>query len=167
MRAEVTDSLDFVLSWNDNGRSTITWSVCSNCEFEVRASLRLDSGVNYQGGTRIEFSTTCYAWALRLFADSLEQFLRGEASEARYCGSEDMTITISTKRGQAACTDFTVVACDLEYEPFRTLNLVWCPGRIAVTLGLLEEGENVVRIIREVLKLLRMNTSLDAERDPP
>jgi hypothetical protein len=165
MHAELTDNLDLILSWSDRGTNTLTWSVCSKCEFEVRASLHLDSGMNYQGCTRIEFSTTCYAWALRLFADSLEQFLRGNAPEAQYCGS-DLSITISSKQGQGDCTDKTAILCDLEYEPFRSLNLVCCSGRISVTLGILKEGENAVRSIRKVLNLLQVDSSLNPHHDP-
>ena len=167
MRAEITDELDLILSWDDAGRNTIKWSVCSNCEFEVNVSLHLDSQMNYQGRTCIEFSTTCYAWALRLFADSIEKFVAGTEPKAEYVGSEDMSITIGEKKGQGDFSSATATTCDLDYEPFRFIDDVWCSGQINVTLGILTEGEATVRSIRQVLNLLKVDTSLEVQPDPP
>ena len=158
MKAQVTDNFDLVLRWDDS-RSEISWSGCSNCEFEVRAKLWIPGGVNYQGSTKIEFSTTCYAYALRLFAESLERLAGGQQDRASYRGSEDMEIKILERQGQAGCSDRRIMACDLKFDLLRAVDMVWCDNQIEATLGVCEDAEGVAKAIREVISTLGLDDS--------
>ena len=116
--------------------------------------------MNYQGATQIEFSTRCYAYALSSFAESLERLSLGQQDTAKYLGSEDMEINILERQGQADCADHRILACDLEYDLMRAVDMVSCENRIEVTLGICEDPEGVAKAIREVVSTL----GLDGDR---
>jgi hypothetical protein len=162
MKARVSDEFDLVLSWEDSGRSQITWSACSDCEFEVKATIVLNGGVHYQGPTRFEFTTVCYAYSLRGFADELREFVTGQKDSARYYGSQDMEILIHPREGQAAAKGQWITACDLRFELNRCLDMIYCGGHYKVTLGRLEEPEKLIRSIEEVLRFFKMKDGLDS-----
>ena len=101
MIAEVTENNELVLRWLGDRRNEIKWTACSDTEFEVSARLWFSSGMNFQGTTTIEFSTACYASALKWFASALEQLVEHNHIQAMYSGSGDMHLTILSRRGQA------------------------------------------------------------------
>ena len=159
MKAHISDSFDLVLRWEDDVRCEIVWSVCSDCEFEVTARLWFAPGLNYQGATRLDFSTTCYAHALRAFADRLDEFAAGRATSAEYWGSQDMSLTVREQRGQADFADRTVVVCDLKYEMIRSVDGVACDTQFEMILGKAEDPKGGAKAIREVIDGLKMKDS--------
>lgn len=156
MKAQVSDEFDLVISWDDFGLSKIIWSACSDCEFEVRVEIGLHRGLNYQEAIRLEFSTTCYASALRDFAGELHDFISGRRDSARYYGSEDMEIRVHCKEGQADAKGQSITACDLRFEMHRSLDLIYCGGRIEMTLGRLDEPKRTIQAIEEVMRVMKM-----------
>jgi len=162
MKAHVTENFDLVLRWDDDSKCEIIWSACSECEFKVTAKLWFPPGLNYQGSTLLEFSTTCYAYALRFFAEELDKFVCGDSATAVYRGSEDMTITIQERHGQADFLSRTIKVCDLRFEMFRTINMVACDSAFEVTLGRPEDARVVAMAIREVMSTLVLDDTLEA-----
>lgn len=156
MKARVSDDFDLVLSWEDFGFSEIIWSACSDCEFEVKVKVFLDPGLHFQGPSRFEFSTVCYAVSLRRFAGELRELVSGKRASARYRGSEDMEILIHRREGQADAKGQWITACDLHIELDRSLETTYCGGHFKATLGRLGEPEQLIRAIEEVLKFLKM-----------
>lgn len=164
MKAHISDNFDLVLKWEDDVRCEVVWSPCSECEFEVTAKLWLPPVFNYQGPTRIDFSTTCYAYALRCFADELDTFASGKKTSAEYHGSEDMSITLRWRRGNVDFAEKTVAVCDLKYELSRDVDMVICATVIELTLGKPVDAAGTAKAIREVLASLNMDDSLEAPR---
>lgn len=162
MKAHITDNFDLVLRWENEARCEIVWSACSKCEFEVVAKLWFPSGINYQGATRIDFSTTCYAYALRFFADQLDDFSSGRKKSAEYHGSQDMIITLRERRGQCDYADRTIVVCDLKYRMMRTIDMVVCDTEFEFPLGKPDDPKGVAKAIREVITSLQIDDSLEA-----
>ena len=156
MRAQVSDDFDLVISWNDSGLSQITWSACSDGEFEVKAEINILGGLHFQGATRLEFSTVCYAYSLRALALELGELISGKRDSARYCGTEDMIIQVHRKTGEADAKDQSIMVCDLQFQIHRFLDLIHCGGSIEATLGRLEEPKEVIRAINEVMTVLKM-----------
>lgn len=169
MKAQVTDDFKLVLRWDDEACCEIVWSACSESEFEVSAKLWFPSGLNYQGPTRLDFATTCYACALRLFADELDDFASGGKASAEYRGSEDMAIALTERRGQCDFSDRTLVVCILKYEMMRTINMVACETEFELALGKPSDPEGTAKAIREVIASLQMDDSLEAphKQRPP
>ena len=169
MKAQVTDDFDLVLRWEDEARCEVVWSPCSNCEFEVTARLWFPPGLNYQGPTRLDFSTTCYAYALRFFADELEEYSSGQRPSADYRGSEDMTIALEERRGQCDFKDRTVIVSVLKYEMMRTVNMVVCDTEFELLLGRPEDPKGTAKAIREVISNLKMDDTVDGShnQEPP
>lgn len=169
MKAHVNDNFDLVLRWDDEVRCEVVWSACSECEFEVTAKLWFPPGLNYQGPTRLDFSTTCYAYALRFFADELDDFASGRKASAEYRGSEDMTITLREHRGQGDYAERTVVVCDLKYEMMRAVSMVACNTKFELTLGRPDDLRGTAKAIREVIAGLMMDDTLETpnKQSPP
>ena len=169
MKAQVTDNFDLVLRWDDETRCEVVWSASSESEFEVTAKLWFPPGLNYQGPTRLDFSTTCYAYSLRLFADELDDFASGRRASAEYRGSEDMTITLTERSGQCDFADRTVVVCVLKYEMMRSVNMVVCESEFDLTLGRPDDPAGTAKAIREVIASLKLDDTLDAphKQRPP
>ena len=169
MKAQITDDFDLVLRWDDESRCEVVWSPCSNCEFEVTARLWFPPRLNYQGPTRLDFSTTCYAYALRFFADELEEFSSGQRPAAEYRGSEDMTIAIQERRGQCAFKNRTVIFSVLKYKMMRSVNMVACDTEFELVLGRPDDPKGTAKAIREVISKLKMDDSLEApqNQNPP
>jgi hypothetical protein len=164
MKAHISDNFDLVLRWEDDVRCEVVWSPCSECEFEVTAKLWFPPFFHYQGPTRIDFSTTCYAYALRFFADELDAFASGKKTSAEYHGSEDMSITLRERSGQADFAEKTVAVCDLKYEMMTEVDMVTCDAVIELTLGKPVDAAGTAKAIREVLASLKMDDSLEAPR---
>lgn len=162
MNAHVTENFDLVLRWDDEARCEIVWSPCSNCEFEVTARLWFPPGLNYQGPTRLDFSTTCYAFALRLFAEELDGVVSGKRTTAVYRGSEDMTIAIQEWKGRCDFKNRTVMVSVLKYEMMRTVNLVACDTEFELIVGKPEDFKGTAKAINEVISALEMDASLEA-----
>jgi hypothetical protein len=156
MTAEVTENNELVLRWLGDRRNEIKWVACSDNEFEVIAKLWYPGLLNYQGATTVEFSTTCYARALECFANSLEQFAEHHQIQAKYGGSEDMYITILSRRGQADYRHLSAVCCDLEYNALSSVGGIACENRLFLTLGACEDVMGTIEAIRRVLRNLGM-----------
>jgi len=169
MKAQITDDFDLVLRWDDEARCEIVWSACSNCEFEVVAKLWFPQGLNYQGPTSIEFSTTCYAYALRFFADELDEFAAERKATVEYHGSEDMTIQLQERRGQCGFKDRTVMVSVLKYKMMRSVNMVVCDTEFELALGRPEDLKGAAKAIRDVISTLKLDDTLDAlnNQNPP
>lgn len=169
MKAQVTDNFELVLRWEDECRCEIVWAACSESEFEVTAKLWFPPGLNYQGPTRLDFSTTCHAYALRFFADALDDLASGRKTSAEYQGSEDMAIVLAEKQGQCDFADRTITVCVLKYEMMRAINMVVCDTEFEMALGRPEDTSGTAKAIREVLARLKMDDSLDAphKQKPP
>ena len=165
MKAHVTDNFDLVLRWDDEVRCEVVWSPCSECEFEVMAKLWFPPGLNYQGPAHISFSTTCYAYSLRFFANELEAFAAGRATSAEYHGSQDMTLTLRERRSQADFAEKTVVVCDLRYEMIRIVDGIACDMVFELTLGRPVDAAGAAKAIRGVIASLKMDDSLEAPRN--
>lgn len=156
MKARITDEFDLVLYWGEGGHSEITWSACSESEFEVSGRICIKGNHHFQGVNRFEFSTFCYADSLHFFADELRNFVSGSRSSARYLGTQDMEILIRKRQGQGYARNESVIACDFRYDTSRSLGLVSCEGAFQITLGSLQEPDNVLKAITEVLRVFQM-----------
>ena len=163
MKAQITDGFDLVLTWGDDCHCEIIWSACSECEFEVRAKLMFQAGLNYQGSTQLNFSTTCYAYALRFFADELDQLVSGSRTSADYTGSCDMSIRIRDHRGQGDFIDRTIRVCELSFEMIRSIDMVACDSTFVVTLGRPEDPTGVAKAIRQVISSLGLDDTLEGQ----
>jgi len=160
MKAHVSDSFDLVLRWEDDVRCEIVWSASSRLgRFDVLAKLWFPPGLDFQGPTRIDFSTACNAHSLSAFADELDDFASGRKASVVYGGSFDMTLTLRERRGMSDCADLTVMVCDLKYEFIRFVDRVACPSPFEVTLGKVEDPKGVAKAIREVIDGLKMKDS--------
>ena len=164
MKAEITDNFDLILKWNNQSRSRIIWSACSNCEFDVAAELWIPPDVNYQGASKIELHTTCYAFSLSCFADDLDKFVAGDISDFEYNGTDDMRLMITKRNGQCENVDKSIRACDLRYDFFRTFDGVVCNNVLDLTLGVLEDPSGCAKAIRSVIQELNIDDSYDALR---
>ncbi|BDS07385.1 hypothetical protein NT6N_24250 [Oceaniferula spumae] len=162
MKAEITDSFDLILRWDNESRSQITWSACSSCEFDIVATLWVPPGCNYQGASKIELRTTCYAFSLRCFADDLVRFVAGDITDIEYTGSDDLRLMVRKRKGQCDYKDRSIVACDLQYDFFRAVDHVACDSKLNLTLGILEDPAGCSNAIRSVIETLDIDDSYDA-----
>jgi hypothetical protein len=88
MRAELTETFDLLLKWQDeHGNATLRFSPVSKCEFGISGEFLQTAGVNFQGPTIVEFASTCYASALNEFARTLRELADGKSETAHFPGS--------------------------------------------------------------------------------
>ena len=152
MIAKITEGYDLERSWDKAGARRITFIPISNCEFNVKVDLHLTEGLNYQGSTRITFSTTCYAQSLWDFWDSLHALQQGRETSAVYHGSGDMELKVAIEVEQPEIGERRALICTLDYQPFQILEEIAIPARLHVPLGGVGVLNDTLTIMGEFLR---------------
>lgn len=154
MQATVTEDLELVLRWHDNGESTVRFAIASGSEFTVTGNVCWERGLNYQGNTRISFQTMCYGQDLDQFGFELRRLTQGGAESARFLntgGDFEIRVTPHESMGRR------VLLSELRYRHLRIIGDVSSDSELVMPVGPAEDLCRTAEAIREILRLFQVD----------
>ena len=154
MRATITDSLELILYWRDEGESTLNFALASASEFTISGRIFWNSGLNYQGETTVNFQTMCYGFDLAQFGAELKRLSDEVSSSARFLNTgQDFEIRIAANQSSGR----SPLISEIRYRHFRSLRDATCRSELILPVGLAEDVSGTTRAIGEFIQLLKVD----------
>ena len=154
MQATVTDDMELVLRWQENGENEVRFALASTSEFTITVHLCWERGLNYQGQVAITFQTCCYGHDLAEFESQLRKLAQGSAESARFLntgGDFEIRIVPRERNGRR------IMLSELRYRHYRDIADVVCDSELMLPVGEAEDVLRSAQAIGEVIRLLKVD----------
>jgi hypothetical protein len=166
MHATVTEDIELVFRWCENGEATVRFALVSSSEFSIYVNVQMNSDLNYQGMAMAAFETCCYGCDLKQFGLELTKLAQGGTKSARFINTGgDFEIRIEPREQDGRCVMFS----ELRYSHSRSIDEVWCHAELVLPVGSLVNAQQVATSIEEMIRLSKVDcrTLFELPVEPP